>query len=73
VAKKQFLQDIGYEIRPEAEAVVSFRDTMGDIFSDGVPFATLSDVEMCYPRSLNDDRNDEENERLYAELLSTHP
>jgi hypothetical protein len=25
------------------------------------------------PRSLNDDRNDEENERLYADLLSTYP
>jgi hypothetical protein len=72
-AKKQFLQDIGYVIRPEAEAVVSFRDTIGDLSSDGVPFATLSNVEMSYPRSLNDDRNDEENERLYAELLSTHP
>jgi hypothetical protein len=27
---------------------------------------------MAYPRSLNDIRNDEENERLYAELLSKH-
>jgi hypothetical protein len=67
------LQDIGYVIRPEAEAVVSFRDTTGDVSSDGLPFATLSNVEMAYPRSLNDDRNDEENERLYAEILSTHP
>jgi hypothetical protein len=72
-AKKKFLQDIGYVIRPDEEAVVSFRDTKGDLYSDGVPFATLSSVDMAYPRSLNDDRNDEENERLYAELLSTHP
>jgi hypothetical protein len=28
---------------------------------------------MSYPRRLNDDRNDEDNERSYAELLSTHP
>jgi hypothetical protein len=28
---------------------------------------------MAYPRSLSDYRNDEENELLYAELLSTHP
>jgi hypothetical protein len=27
---------------------------------------------MAYPRSLNGIRNDDENERLYAELLSTH-
>jgi hypothetical protein len=72
-AEEQFLQDIGYVIRPEAEAVVSFWDTIGDLSSDGVPFDTLFNVEMSYPRIMNDDRNDEKNERLYAELLSTHP
>jgi hypothetical protein len=66
-AKKQFLQDIYYVIRPEAEAVVSFRDTTGDVSSDGLPFSTLSNVEMALSRSLNDDRNDEASERLYAE------
>jgi hypothetical protein len=71
-AKKQFLQELGYVRRPEAEAVVSFRDTTDDLSSDVVPFAALSNVEMAYPRSLNDIRNDDENERLYAELLSTH-
>ena len=71
-AKKQFLQDLGYVIRPEAEAVVSFLDITDDVSSDGVPFAALSNVEMAYPRSLNDIRNDDENERLYAELLTTH-
>jgi hypothetical protein len=71
-SRKQFLQYIGYAIRPEEEAVASFRDTTGDLSSDGVPFATLSKVLMAYPRNLNDDRNDEENERLFAEILSTH-
>jgi hypothetical protein len=72
-AKKHSLQDIGCIIRPEAEAVVSFRDTTGDVSSDGVSFSTLSNIEIAYPCSLNDDRNDKENERFYAELLSTHP
>jgi hypothetical protein len=72
-AKKQFLKENGYVVRPEVEAVGSFRDTTGELSSDGVPFDTLSNVEMAYRRSLNDDRNDEENERLYAELLCTHP
>jgi hypothetical protein len=35
-------------------------------------FAALSEVEMVYPRSLNYIRNDNENERLYAELLSKY-
>jgi hypothetical protein len=65
-AAKQFLQYIVYAIRPEAEAFVSFRDTTDDLSSDCIPFATLSNVEMSYTRSLKDDGNDEENERLYS-------
>jgi hypothetical protein len=71
-AKKQFLQDIGYVISPEAEAVVSFRDATDNLSSDAVPFSVLSNVEMAYPRTLNGIRNDDENEHLYTELLSTH-
>jgi hypothetical protein len=71
-AKKQFLQDLGYVIRPEAESVIRFQDNTNESSSDDEPFAALSDVEMAYPRSQNDKRNDYENERLYAELLSKH-
>jgi hypothetical protein len=71
-AKRQSLQGLGFVIRPEAEAVVSFHDTTDVLFSDGVPCTALSNVEMVFPRSLNGIRNDDENERLYAELLSTH-
>jgi hypothetical protein len=71
-AKRQFLKDLGYLIRPEAEAVVSFEDTTDDASSDGMPFTTLSNLEMAYPRSLADVRNDDENERLYEELVSSH-
>lgn len=71
-AKKRFLQDIGYVIRPEAEAVVRFQDTIGEVSSDGSPCAALSNVAMTYPRTLSDVQNDDENERLYEELASSH-
>jgi hypothetical protein len=52
--------------------VVSFQDTNDDVSSNGIPFTTLSNVEMAYPCSLADVRNEDKNEWLYEELVSSH-